>query len=199
MLPHPHTRLTPEGEGVSWSASRAYVKQIPMIFNSQSGITDRAREADWSQWYLEHLRIMATVPGVFSAQRFTTTHPGHPPSLAMYGVANADVFKGEYYLSVRGMGEWLPLIDRRWYRRNLFDGLAVAPIVNNDQVLLVADRSAPNAALNMTWLAVAGIDRSTSYRGIAVVSRHNVPTVPDDVAVYAPASRRHVNEKEKIQ
>ena len=49
------------------------------------------------------------------------------------------------------------------------------------------------------WLAVAGIDRSTSYRGIAVVSRHNVPTVPDDVAVYAPASRRHVNEKEKIQ
>lgn len=84
-----------------------------MIFNSQSGITDPARAPDWALWYEEHLRIMATVPGVFSAQRFLTTHPRHSPSLAMYGVASAEVFKGEYYLSVRGMGEWLPLIDKR--------------------------------------------------------------------------------------
>jgi hypothetical protein len=41
-----------------------------MIFNSQSGITDNSRAADWDAWYLEHLRIMATVPGVSSAQRF---------------------------------------------------------------------------------------------------------------------------------
>ena len=68
-----------------------------MIFMSQSGITDRTRENDWAQWYFEHLRVMATVPGVFSAQRFITTHPRHPPSLAMYGVASAEVFKGAYY------------------------------------------------------------------------------------------------------
>ena len=173
-----------------------------MIFNSQSGITDRAREADWSQWYFEHLRIMATVPGVFSAQRFVTTHPGHPPSLAMYGVASADVFKGEYYLSVRGMGEWLPLIDKRWYRRNLFDGLAAAPVVNDDQVLLVADRDAPDAALNMApfvWLAVAGIDRSTPYRGLAVIHKNELPALPADVAIYTPASKRYVNLQEEKQ
>ena len=167
-----------------------------MIFNSQSGITDRMREADWAQWYFEHLRIMATVPGVFSAQRFTTTHPGHSPSLAMYGVASADVFKGEYYQSVRGMGEWLPLIDRQWYRRNLFDGLARAPEVNDSQVLLVVDRDAPDAALaalSMTWLQVAGIDRSTPYRGIAVVNHGAVPALPPDVAIYTPASKRYVN------
>ena len=145
-----------------------------MIFNSQSGITDRTRDADWAQWYFEHLRIMATVPGVFSAQRFITTHPGHPPSLAMYGVASVDVFKGEYYQSVRGMGEWLPLIDRQWYRRNLFEGLDVAPTVGEDQLLLVADRDAPDAALaalSFIWLKVAGIDRSTPYRGIAAVNK----------------------------
>ena len=167
-----------------------------MIFNSQSGITDHTREADWSQWYFEHLRIMATVPGVFSAQRFTATHPGHSPSLAMYGVASADVFKGEYYQSVRGMGEWLPLIDRQWYRRNLFDGLARAPEVNDSQVLLVVDRDAPDAALaalSMTWLQVAGIDRSTPYRGIAVVNNNAVPALPPDVAIYTPASKRYVN------
>ena len=169
-----------------------------MIFNSQSGITDRTREGDWAQWYFEHLRIMATVPGVFSAQRFTTVTSGHPPSLAMYGVASADVFKGEYYQSVRGMGEWLPLIDRQWYRRNLFDGLDVAPVVNEDQVLLVADRDAPDPALNalpFTWLKVAGIDRSTPYRGIAVVDKNAVTALPENVAIYAPASKWYVNTK----
>jgi len=171
-----------------------------MIFNSQSGITDHTREADWAQWYFEHLRIMATVPGVFSAQRFITAHSAHPPSLAMYGVASADVFKGEYYLSVRGMGDWLPLINKQWYRRNLFDGLARAPEVNEGQVLLVADRDAPDAALaalSMTWLKVSGIDRSTPYRGIAVVNHNAVTAVPPDVAIYTPASRRYVNVNEE--
>ena len=170
-----------------------------MIFHSQSGITDRAREADWARWYEEHLHIMATVPGVFSAQRFITTHLRHSPSLAMYGVASADVFKGEYYLGVRGMGEWLPLIDKQWYRRNLFEGLAVAPLVSADQVLLVADRETPDAMLNFTWLTVAGIDRSTSYRGIAVINKNMVSALPEDVAIYVPASKRYVNLKEETQ
>ena len=171
-----------------------------MIFNSQSGITDRSREGDWTQWYFEHLRIMATVPGVFSAQRFITTHPGHPPSLAMYGVASAEVFKGEYYQSVRGMGEWLPLIVRQWYRRNLFDGLDTAPTVSEDQVLLVADRDAPDAALAVlpfTWLKVAGIDHSTPYRGIAVIDKNAADVLPENVARYAPASKRYINTREE--
>ena len=177
-----------------------------MIVMSQSGITERTRDADWALWYYEHLRIMASVPGVFSAQRFTTLTPGYPPSLAMYGVASAEVFKGEYYLSVRGMGEWLPLIDKQWYRRNLFDGLDVAPAVSEDQVLLVADRDTPDATpaeLSFTWLKVAGIDRSTPYRGIAVVDKNAVPALPQNVnisvALYAPASQRYVNMKEAIQ
>jgi hypothetical protein len=169
-----------------------------VIFNSQSGITDRTREPDWARWYEEHLRIMATVPGVFSAQRFLTTHPQHSPSLAMYGVASADVFKGEYYLSVRGMGEWLPLIDRRWYKRNLFDGLGVAPVVNEDQVLLLADRDAIDATLPFfLWLKTAGIDHSTPYRGMAVVNKNALPALHADVAIYTPASRRYVKLQEE--
>ena len=142
---------------------------------------------------------MATVPGVFSAQRFLTTHTGHPRSLAMYGVANAEVFKGEYYLSVRGMGEWLPLIDRQWYRRNLLEGMAAAPLVNEGEVLLVADRDVTDSALPLTWLAVVGIDCSTPWRGMAVVDKGNVPALPPDVAVYTPASIRYVNVEENVQ
>lgn len=141
---------------------------------------------------------MSTVPGVYSAQRFLTVHPAHSPSLAMYGVANADVFKGGYYLRVRGMGEWAPMIDKRWYKRNLFDGLDVAPIVGDDQVLLVADRDTVDPALPLfMWLKVAGIDCSTPFRGMAVVNKHAVPALPGDVAVYVPASRRYVCKQEE--
>ncbi len=164
-----------------------------MIFISQSGITDDTRAADWDAWYLEHLRIMATVPGVSSAQRFKTDTPGTSPSLAIYSVASADVFKDPYYLSVRGMGEWLALIDRRYYQRNLFSGLDHAPRVADNALMLVADRERAEgsiAGIVFTWLACAGIDRSTPYRGLAVIPTAALPLLDATVAVYRPASPR---------
>ena len=50
-----------------------------MIFTSQSGFTDPARKAEWDRWYLGHLELMASVPGISSAQRFKTTNPGYSP------------------------------------------------------------------------------------------------------------------------
>ena len=167
-----------------------------MIFMSQSGITDPSRESDWDAWYFKHLEIMATVPGISSAQRFRTQTAGHSPSLAMYSVASPDVFQDPYYLSVRGMGEWLPLIDRRYYKRNLFDGALTAPEVADGQFLLVADRDKPEtgrAGIEWRWLECVGVDRSTPYRGIAVVP----PAVAEragrhaGIAVYEPASERY--------
>ena len=167
-----------------------------MIFMSQSGITDATRESDWDRWYEEHLDIMSTVPGIASAQRFKSDTEGASPSLAMYSVASPDVFKDPYYLSVRGMGEWLPLIDRRYYKRNLFDGVQFAPEVVPGEFLLVADRDRPEvgrAGIEWRWLECVGIDRSTPYRGIAVVPQ----AVADrarrhaGIAVYVPASACH--------
>jgi len=168
-----------------------------MIFISQSGITDPTRESDWDNWYIAHLNLMAGVPGIASAQRFKTVTPGHSPSLAMYSVASADVFQDPYYLSVRGMGDWLALIDRRYYKRNLFQGAERAPLVNDREVLLVADREAPDAGLGgaaWTWLECVGIDRSTPYRAIAVVDEAHAQTFAPgpSIAVYRPAARRPV-------
>jgi hypothetical protein len=164
-----------------------------MIFISQSGITDNSRNPDWDGWYLEHLRIMATVPGVSSAQRFKTDTPGSPPSLAIYSVTSADVFQDPYYLSVRGMGEWLALIDRRHYKRNLFSGLDRAPEVADNAVMLVADRGRPEGAIAgiaFTWLKCEAIDFSTPYRGLAVTRANTLPALDDSIAVYRPASPR---------
>jgi len=57
-----------------------------VIFISQSGLTDPARAAEWDAWYVEHLRIMLSVPRISSAQRFMTASPGYSPSLAIYTV-----------------------------------------------------------------------------------------------------------------
>ena len=167
-----------------------------MIFMSQSGLTDPARESDWDVWYTAHLDLMAGVPGIASAQRFKTATPGYPPSLAMYSVASPNVFQDPYYLSVRGMGEWLPLIDRRYYRRNLFDGAERAPDVAENGVLLVADRARPEpdlAGAEWTWLECVALDRSTPYRGIAVVSEAQARDLAGEqnIAVYRPATPRH--------
>lgn len=162
-----------------------------MIFISQSGLTDTTRAADWDRWYLEHLRIMATVPGIASAQRFKTDTRGFPPSLAIYSVASPAVFNDPYYLSVRGMGEWLPLIDRQYYKRNLFDGLEHAPVVADDAYLLVADRERAEGAISgieFTWLKSVAIDRSTPFRGLAVAQP--MPALDATVAVYRPATPR---------
>ncbi len=164
-----------------------------MIFISQTGVTDSTREAQLDQWYLEHLRIMATVPGISTAQRFKTGTPGFPPSLAIYSVASAAVFDDPYYLSVRGMGEWLPLIDRRHYRRNLFEGLEHAPVVMDGAQMLIADRAQPEGAIGgveFIWLKCVGIDRSTPYRGIAVVNAAQLPSWDVTVAVYRPVTPR---------
>ena len=141
-----------------------------MIFMSQSGLTDLHRQSEWECWYAEHLRIMRTVPGISSAQRFTTDTIGNPPSLAMYSVVSETVFRDPYYLSVRGMGDWTPLIDLRFYRRNLFAGLREAPLVPRGSLLIVVDRTEPEPAFHsMTWLKSVGLDNSTPYRGISTV------------------------------
>lgn len=163
-----------------------------MIFMSQSGLMDPSRESAWDVWYLEHLRIMATVKGVDSAQRFKTDAASYPPSLAMYTMRSADVFSDPYYLSIRGLGEFLPIIDRRWYRRNLFSGLDIAPAVSNDEVMLVWDVEAPQEmpAVHFVWLEAVGADKSTPYRGIAVVPLDRARTgFSADIAVYRPSTR----------
>ena len=163
-----------------------------MIFMSQSGLTDAGREKEWDAWYVEHLRIMMTVPGISSAQRFKTDSPDHSPSLAMYTIASAEVFQDPYYQSVRGMGDWLPLIQKQHYRRNLFEGLDQAPDVAEDCELIVADRDRPAdvPGVALIWLQCAGIDYSTPYRGIAVVKGDGAGTgtARGRFAVYRPVT-----------
>jgi hypothetical protein len=140
---------------------------------------------------------MLTVPGIASAQRFKTDSPGYSPSLAMYTIASAEVFRDPYYLKVRGMGEWLPLVLKQHYHRNVFEGLDVAPDVAEDSVLIVADRDQPGPGpqgVTLTWLKAGGIDLSTPYRGIATVKRAAADSLiaAIGIGVYRPVTQRAV-------
>ena len=163
-----------------------------MIFMSQSGLTDPGRNADWDIWYVEHLRIMASVSGIESAQRFKTVTPGYSPSLAMYSMESAAVFDDPYYLSIRGLGEFRAIVDTRYYRRNLFAGLDLAPAVGAGQVLLVWDVPAPRSGsgFDFAWLEAVAVDKSTPFRGIAVIAAQESGNVPDasGIARYVPAT-----------
>jgi hypothetical protein len=179
-------------DGLDFAQSR----EERVIFTSQSGLTDPSKLAEWGEWYLGHLEAMTSVPGIDSAQRFWALEPGPPPNLAMYTVASPAVFESEIYLRVRGMGPWVPLIDRQYYRRNLFDGLERAPEVAPDQILVVAERDTPAPAdPRITWLRTVGIDKSTPYRGIAVLrepdARALAGALGGPVGLYRPISRRY--------
>ena len=169
-----------------------------MIFISQSGLTDPSRSEEWDAWYLEHLRVMLSVPAVVTAQRFLTDSPGYSPSLAMYTVPGPELFNDPYYLSVRGMGGWAEFIDKRYYHRNLFSGLDCAPAVTASERLIVADRSSEDAGLaglGLTWLKCAGIDYSTPLRGIAVLEITAADKLQGgNLGVYRPVTEQMISE-----
>jgi hypothetical protein len=166
-----------------------------MIFTSESGLLDASREPEWDEWYHGHLAVMASVPGISSAQRFRTADPGRPPSLAMYSVASAAVFQSEAYLSVRGMGPFVSVVDERLHRRNLFAGLETAPIVPATSVLLVADWPEPGPQTDgIVWLRAVAIDSSVPYRGIGIfpdiAAARAVADSLAGAALYVPVTKR---------
>jgi hypothetical protein len=167
-----------------------------MIFTSESGLLDKGCIAQWDAWYRGHLAAMAAVPGITSAQRFRALDEGPPPSLAVYTVASPAVFDSEIYLRTRGMGLFLPFLDRTLHRRNLFEGRATAPDVPMSAVLLVADRSEPGPATDgLVWLRAIAIDCSVPYRGILVcpslsAARERTARLGGAAALYAPMTER---------
>lgn len=170
-----------------------------MIFTSQSGLLDPSRAGEWDSWYEGHLAAMAAVPGIGSAQRLIATGEGPPPSLALYTVASPAVFDSETYLRTRGMGPWRELIDPRHYRRNLFDGLETAPEVPAYGILLVADRDSPYGE-GLIWLRAVGLDRSTPFRGIAVLpdyaaARRLAAVLGGAVVLYRPVTARLIGRR----
>jgi len=169
-----------------------------MLYMVEMDFRNRAREADWHIWYLQHIaKLIRTVPGFRASQRFRAITPTSSPWLAMHDVVSAAVFQTAEYRASGGpaaTGEW-QTEHTNWYR-NLFDGIDSTPEVAPDAHLLVSEGEAqvpePVAAF-VTRLASIGLDRSSQRRGIAIIPRGRLTAGLFDLAgvcIFQPISPR---------
>lgn len=145
-----------------------------MIYLVEMDFRNPTREHDWHTWYLDHVtKLIRNVPGFRATQRFRALTATPSPWLALHDVASPAVFESVEYKANGGpasTGEWQK--EHINWRRNLLAGIDATPDVAMDGHLLLAeagaDLPAPLASA-MTWLEPAGLDRSASRCGIAVL------------------------------
>ena len=140
-----------------------------MIYMVEQDLSDRSRRAGWDAWYLAHMRMLITIPGIHATQRFEALHPHTSPFVALHEVDGSEVFDSAAYRAMAGpanTGEWRALMVN-WHR-NVYAGVVHTPDVAMDARLLVVEDGV-TAPLPLTWLTAVGLERSPSRRAIAVV------------------------------
>ncbi|MES2562580.1 MAG: hypothetical protein V4637_07615 [Pseudomonadota bacterium] len=150
-------------------------------------------ELDWNAWYADNLKILLSVPGFRTGQRFKALTGTPPRYMAIYTVDSPAVFKSKRYADAGGGGsnsaQFRPAYQV-WIR-NLFEGMERAAEVGDDQYLLSidsADKSETVAEVTLTWLEATGFHKSTLYRGIGVIESDQLEAVRSHAsdALYQP-------------
>jgi len=146
-----------------------------MIYMVEHTFSMPELEADWNAWYAGNLGVLLAVPGIASAQRFRVPDSAPPRYMAMYTLAGPEVFESEAYLKAGGGGansvRFRPAYQV-WVR-NLFDGIAEAPAVADDQCLVCVDAATPIevSGASLAWGRAIALHQTTPLRGLGVVPR----------------------------
>ena len=152
-------------------------------------------EEEWNAWYAGNLKVLLSVPGFRTAQRFKALTGTPPRYMAVYTVDSPDVFETEAYIKAGGGGtnsiRYRPAYQT--WTRNLFEGIDRAPAVGDGEYLVAVDSATreekvPGVAL--TWLESTGFHKSTPYRGVGVVKRDRLQGVSESgsVSIYVPVT-----------
>jgi hypothetical protein len=165
-----------------------------MIYMVDIVYADPKTESKWNEYYGEHLRKLLSVPGFLSAQRFKAI--GEEPSrfLAVYTVESAAVYDSARYKMIGGIGGGGSQDFRANYQsrtRNLFDGMIIAPKINEDQTIFVRDYDEVDLALTkwigpIYWLRAAGLQMTTNYRAFAVLRQPSQASEDQGGFTYRP-------------
>ena len=145
-----------------------------MIYMVEMNLMEMDRRVEWDAWYVSHMRMLITIPGIHATQRFECLHDHPSPFVALHEVDGPEVFASDAYKATAGpfgTGEWRTKMNN--WNRNVFDGLDQTPDVPEGSRLLVvedgAEASVP-AGLSVNWLTSVGLDKSVSRRGVVVCS-----------------------------
>jgi len=153
-----------------------------MIYMVECALSGETSQAEWDEWYSEMKppQLLLSVPGLNTVQRFRGVDQHPVPYLALYSVEHEGVMTSDAYRSIGG-GRFLTDI---WasritgWRRNLFDGAAEAPRVGRDALLALIDlQEEPSPKDGVVWLRSVALDKSTSFRGLAIVSNDDLPSL----------------------
>lgn len=172
-----------------------------MIYTVECAFTDPARETAWNAFYdVEKLAALLSIPGFRASQRFRAIIDTPAPYLAIHSIRDAAVLDQTDYRAVGGgtFSGWDDLVTN--WDRNLFTGMEAAPEVSAQECLVMLDdpaaaHTAPGA--DFAWLDIAGLDRTTKRRGLAIVDRGTGEGLARDRAailrVFAPITDRRVS------
>lgn len=155
-------------------------------------------EQEWNDWYAANLKVLLGVPGFQTAQRFKATAGNPPRYMAIYTVDSPEIFQSAPYVAAGGNGansvRFRPAYQV-WIR-NLFEGMARAPIVAEGQFLVMIDSATGEETLQgiaLHWLRSTGFHQSTPFRGIAAVTAAQAEALDrrSDVAIYQPIAGQY--------
>jgi hypothetical protein len=172
-----------------------------MIYTVECAFTDPAREHAWNIFYGgDKLTTLLALPGFRASQRFRAIMDIPAPYLAIHSIRDAAVLEQAVYRDAGGgtFSGWDDLVTN--WDRNLFTGMEAAAEVSAGECLVMLDdpeavHAAPGA--DFTWLEIAGLDRTTARRGLAIVNREVGDSLANEAAdilhVFAPIAARRVS------
>jgi hypothetical protein len=145
-------------------------------------------EDEWNAWYEGNLKVLLGVPGFRSGQRFKALGKTPPHYMAVYTVDSPAVFESRRYIDAGGGGTNSQRFRPAYqvWIRNLFEGIAMAPAVGDNEILVAADCDAKQVAapgVALTWLNSTGFHKTTPYRGIGVAQPNQIDALRNDDAI----------------
>lgn len=149
-----------------------------MIYMVEMGFSAHGLREKWDEWYLSHMKMLITIPGIRATQRFETLHDHLQPYVALHEVDGPDVFISDAYRAKAGpasTGEWRTL-HTNWVR-NVYDGLDKTPEVAMNAFLLIAETGAEGGLpgdVTPHALESVGLDRNPLHRMLAVTDQPSV-------------------------
>jgi len=150
-------------------------------------------EEEWNAWYGGNLKVLMSVPGFRTGQRFKALNGSPPRYMAVYTVDSPDVFESKRYREAGGGGTNSQRFRPAYqvWIRNLFEGIDAAPAIRDGEYLVSLDGNARDLdvpGVQLTWLESTGFHRTTPYRGIGVAKQHQADALRkmSSVTLYGP-------------
>jgi hypothetical protein len=171
-----------------------------MIYTVECNFVNSTQEADWNNFYSRtKLPALISVPGFRSSQRFKALTPGCPTYLAIHTVTGPEVLTSDAYREKGGgnFASWQNQITD-WHR-NLYDGIDMAPGVEEGQCLLLC-HTGPDPLRQLATtpmpLHAVGLDRRHEHRWMARWDsdrKSPIEKLPSGVSLYMPIGRQLLN------